>query len=441
MEISSFAVRRRTKEARPETRIRVTGTLILLVVFLYSCPGFVRGDEIAPEESLGDCVASRVIFDGVHPLSYAIVSADPTQRLNWYRGFPRTCDSAASTACHSEEYLLPGDTVAVGKSCDHWAYVQYLGKQRTVTGWVDRRRLSDERQIPPRTNAMVAGSPPTEPIFTLTVGANRPVCEAYLQRLNQTEFYRPAYCGRPENDSVPGFAILSRVLLTPHEWKGLAGWVLAITKPLWFLEPSQWESMNRAHGVISELPTSRDFTAGLRTMDANARSSWRYQEPIDINNNGTPNQVLIWRRDNSERPNCGSPSPGAVPVSERTGTIAFVLAPDGITIDQLKTIEVFGHPDGGVRTPYPFKSANGKSDFLRSFKPIGRSYGVFEFRHEYYFDTFFDSDEAGDQNPNRPSDFHDNRKNGPSLKNTLAVFQRRNAVKKQVCEYSVSPDQ
>ena len=56
-----------------------------------------------------------------------------------------------------------------------------------------------------------------ESVFKLTRGNTVPVCEAYLQRLNQTQFKYPANCGRPEDDQVPGFQRLTRVLLSQTE--------------------------------------------------------------------------------------------------------------------------------------------------------------------------------------------------------------------------------
>src|SRR4051812_8394119 len=46
--------------------------------------------------------------------------------------------------------------------------------------------------------------PPFRYDFQLEKGAGAPVCEAYLKRLRNTDFYRIPHCDRPENTSVPG---------------------------------------------------------------------------------------------------------------------------------------------------------------------------------------------------------------------------------------------
>jgi len=59
--------------------------------------------------------------------------------------------------------------------------------------------------------------------FQLTKGAGTPVCDAYLERLNTTEYKKPPYCDRPESNAVKGFTKLNRVRLSPKE---------ALNKPL-----------------------------------------------------------------------------------------------------------------------------------------------------------------------------------------------------------------
>jgi hypothetical protein len=41
--------------------------------------------------------------------------------------------------------------------------------------------------------------------FSLQQGHGVPVCEAYLELLNQTKFTETPFCGRPEEGSVKGF--------------------------------------------------------------------------------------------------------------------------------------------------------------------------------------------------------------------------------------------
>lgn len=70
-------------------------------------------------------------------------------------------------------------------------------------------------------NQVLPPAAPRRYHFDLTKGKGKPVCEAYLQRLNQTEFFSPPYCGRPESTLVPGFALLHRRLLSIAEYRAL----------------------------------------------------------------------------------------------------------------------------------------------------------------------------------------------------------------------------
>lgn len=161
-------------------------------------------------------------------------------------------------------------------------------------------------------------------------------------------------------------------------------------------------------------------------------ATWRYATPLDINNDGKRELILIWYPDGSRSfgKTCGLDQ-GPAPAPDRPGEIAFVLTPDGKSIDQAKTISTFGHPDGGVRfQPEPGNPAS-PSIFLKSYRTIGDSYGIFQFQGRFYFDTFFDADAT-------LGDFQDRRKKDPELKNTLAVFERKSGKTLQVCEYQVT---
>ena len=62
--------------------------------------------------------------------------------------------------------------------------------------------------------------------FRLTKGRSIAVCQAYLLRLQKSRFdsiHRP-YCDRPEDDSVPGFEILTRVSLNQTKLTSFISW-------------------------------------------------------------------------------------------------------------------------------------------------------------------------------------------------------------------------
>src|ERR1700675_1921036 len=78
--------------------------------------------------------------------------------------------------------------------------------------------------------SVLAATAPSQPgvgkqksLFRLTRGHALQICEAYLKRLNRTAYQEPPYCGRPENDQIPGFERLQRVALAPEEIVGLYG--------------------------------------------------------------------------------------------------------------------------------------------------------------------------------------------------------------------------
>ena len=109
---------------------------------------------------------------------------------------------------------------------DGWSYVQFIGKTRITTGWIKTESLDIRKTVLPFDDGRPSLIGDTEVFVPATIpmkivrGKGIPVCEAYLQRLNQTVFHWAPYCGRPENDQIPGFERLKRVRLTPEE--GLA---------------------------------------------------------------------------------------------------------------------------------------------------------------------------------------------------------------------------
>jgi hypothetical protein len=103
--------------------------------------------------------------------------------------------------------------------------------------------------------------------------------------------------------------------------------------------------------------------------------------------------------------------------------LAFVLEKGDQDIDDARTLSVFGHPTGGRPRPDPDAGSPKDTQFLA----IGSSLGIFKYRDQTYFDTFFD----GGGWP----DFAGERADLPSLMNHLAVFAHHDGVTRQVCEY------
>jgi len=220
--------------------------------------------------------------------------------------------------------------------------------------------------------------------FQLEKGAGVPVCEAYLQRLNQTEFEAPPFCGRPENDPIPGFSLLHRVPLSPAETARLYPRILT------FLG-----------GQRSTPPLPLDSYA---TANANTGGSgpvifaWHYAPPVDIDNDGSHRDVVVWTGPPAEYLNrpCGSmPDDSRLTQPLRWSQLAFVLTNGGLDLDDARSLATFGRPS------------------QTQFRPIGFSLDIFRYGNETYFDTFLEK----------------------PLQDRLAVFVHRNGTTLQVCQY------
>jgi hypothetical protein len=71
------------------------------------------------------CIQRQVTFDAITPLRCAKATS-ATERIYLHAQYPAQCTNPADAACKSSAYILPGDDVAIGKSCGTWAYVQYI---------------------------------------------------------------------------------------------------------------------------------------------------------------------------------------------------------------------------------------------------------------------------------------------------------------------------
>lgn len=222
-------------------------------------------------------------------------------------------------------------------------------------------------------------------------------------------------------------ALLNRVMVSTDENNRLTDLAALVIQPVYVASanPKILENMNRNGGVFLGAPPAQ-FKYSVPIF----LSSWRYDPLVDINNDGSPLNVLTWNTEDP-RVECGNDVAGHTPSTEpRTLQVALVLTPDGATVDQAKTIAVFGHPHGGYTINATLR-AMGYLEFVKSFRAIGDSYGIFKYQKLYYFDTFFDNAEG-------PGDFQDRRKSDPSLRNHLGVFLRTRGRTHQICEYRVT---
>jgi hypothetical protein len=223
------------------------------------------------------------------------------------------------------------------------------------------------------------------------------VCEAYLQRLNQTVFYRQPWCGVPETDRVPGFELLHRQRLKKQEFYTLEPIVSTVI-----------------FGAPYGAPRSLNYTP----------SAWRYEPPVDVDNDGKPDNVVIWDEDDVVRPHCGLFfGPNMLP--DAGAQRALVLTPDNRAVDVVRTGELFGQAGLSKADAARAKQSHAASRY----QPIGFREGVFRYRNMTYVETFFDDSYRKDS--------ADQEKSGIALGDTLGVFLRRNGVTHQVCEYDL----
>jgi uncharacterized protein YecT (DUF1311 family) len=258
--------------------------------------------------------------------------------------------------------------------------------------------------------------------FQLTKGKGIPVCDAYLKRLNTTKFVSPPYCGRAERTSVPGFAFLNRVPLSAEAVHAIFPRVNKFVlsgKQGSKKEDEAYEALVKGRGgepSIEPVSNMKEF------IQKGEMKVWRYLPQVDVDNDGAPDNVLMWQGYGLRTPTgvCGrTVAYTHITVGPRQPQLAFVLSKDGNRIDIPKTKNIFGKP-GGYRLP--------GGEMLMGFRPIGgESIGIFEYQGDYYFDTFFEP--WGDQLNNQRAE---------KLVNTLGVFFNKEGKTKQICEYRMN---
>jgi hypothetical protein len=295
-----------------------------------------------------ECVDAPVIFDGIQPLTYKRVKGGPEDRAYIFSHYGARCQPGETNQCKAR-FVISGDIVAVAKTCGDFAYIQYIGEKTITTGWTQAKSLESWRPVSADEKPTVFGGPDAaegHERFKLLQGNGVPVCEAYLQRLNRTEFGAPSYCGRPESTQVPGFDKLNRVYLTTKE-------------------------VNE----ISDTGIPERFNL----------STWQYQPPIDADNDGHPDNVLVWNLDSPKEPHCGLNSGG--PAGLDTGfQLAVILAADNRTVDPKNTLEIFG--SNNLATAEKIDIFSQAKTSIHDFPAYGRSYSLFRYHGVTYFDTY-----------------------------------------------------
>jgi len=344
-------------------------------------------------------------------LQYAAVKQSEKQPLRLRAHHPSPSEVAADTPSGGGPALNSGDVVAIGGTCGQWSYVQRVGAREVSYGWVESSMLSPVTLLLPFDGG-VPGAQDSQ-LFSkkwrirvkLTKGRGIPVCEAYLQRLNQTFFYEAPFCGRPDNDQVPGFVRLNAVPLSSVEVNRLAVSIENVSfKPPanFIMKPDALvlaESATRAHKVY--LDTRGVVQAVPRTEKT---AVWRFSPEVDIDNDGTPDNVIMFSGFTWEP--CGDPTE-QFPLSGSEIPKPFVVSADGSSIDIGRTEALFGPPD---------VSSNRTHHNLLGYYPIGYSISLFKYRDKYFFDAFVGDPGSTDQS-----------------RQTIHVFQRTRRQLNEIC--------
>jgi len=269
--------------------------------------------------------------------------------------------------------------------------------------------------------------------FTLTRGKGTAVCGAYLMRLNVTTFTTPPFCGRPENVDIPGFQYLQRVPLNATD-------VRELYPIIWDFVQTANDKARDWHNVkwqeqLVQTGQAKLSPAGVKQLqsdlDRGFAEIWTFKQPIDIDNDGQPDQVQIW--EGSALPFgvggrvCGQLDYHFDPNGEqiRQPQYAFIIKGKPQRLDVSRTEAIFGSPLHAYRI---YDQAEKKWGHSGRYRPIGMAISIFEFNKKYYFDTFFDS----------WGDFAGKRRKDSHIGETLGVFLHKDGKTRQVCEYQMT---
>lgn len=257
-------------------------------------------------------------------------------------------------------------------------------------------------------------------VFSLTQGGDLPVCRAYLERLNHGKQADYPFCDRPETGEEYGFTPLVRKPLSNEKIHELAPLVEG------FMRSRNQDS--RFIQNASELKRKQKLTEPLSPSSISQYVGkdifvWKYEPHVDIDNDGQPDQIIVWRGIpvGNHLPGCGSTDYRFGGVMSDT-QMSFIVDTSISRVDAFNTSKVFGHPLDYYSL---YNSATQTWVLANDFWPIGEAIGIFKFEGKYYFDTFL----------SLRGDFKGARQNDPKINSSLGVFIHQNDETKQVCEY------
>jgi hypothetical protein len=256
--------------------------------------------------------------------------------------------------------------------------------------------------------------PPYHYDFKLEKGAGVPVCDAYLARLRATEFPTLPHCGRPENTAIAGFKALNWVPLTKTETLKLFDPIEGL---LFFGDPG-FVKMRAARGQSFTGTGSQSAAdrqdAALRVQSeiqpSPAPYYFRFDPHIDINNDGIAEDVIMWKQSGLR---CGNSYPPAAFLT--VAATYFVVLNERKDLDVERTRELLEWPNP------PSVPKAMKSDRIRF---MAHTFGVFNYKDEYYFDAFYPSE------GNLSSQYE----KAKGVTDLLRVFQRKGTSARALCE-------
>ena len=426
--IAQLAAAPEVREGLSFLRRKWVGAVGASVAAVFVAGTAAAADSASPAPAA--CIQQRASFEGIKPLRYATVEGDSGASLPLYHKYPVSCATVGVKDCADSQSVKSGESVAIGKTCGAWSYVQFIGETSVTEGWIAVDHLKvlplklpyDDGEPGGRTRQSY-WQPLTTTRVRLTKGKGVPVCEAYLQRLNQTVFHEPPSCGRPENDQIPGFTRLHRVPLPASE----VNEAYPKTYNLSHLTSYRAQLIGPVEGrpdlAAMQMVAGKLVPVPVPAVPENARiSAWRFDPRVDIDNDGQSDNVEIWRNwpprwdGDFDLFACGFPARTSFP--EAVDQVPFVFTEHYPVIDIPKSVAVFGDP-----TPLPkdrrldAAMPTGEQDY-QWLRPRGPSIEIFEYRGKYYFDT--------------PKD----EPNGSVLEqNTLVVYLHEHNVTREVCAY------
>jgi hypothetical protein len=255
---------------------------------------------------------------------------------------------------------------------------------------------------------VAGGSPePALPIYdygydiTLKSGTEA-LCTAYLQFLSKASFPQPARCARPDPGNVDGFKGAQRKPLAPEE----VGNLYAPVMTLFGKKPAAVDRGGRHDPDARFVERAQKETIEAGRPD---RFFYGFSPRPDIDNDGSPDDIVIWKD-----------------VFVPCGVVRY--SEPEFSATRIVILDLRGNLDAN-RTASIFSFAPDAKSDPSAIPPnwLGESFGVFQFRGEFYFDTF-----NSYSNLPRGADEED-------FLNTLSIYQRKGGKTRLVCEIGFSP--